>query len=68
MTPVPALNLTELLKDLPRGAWVAISRVVPARVLAVGSDIRKVQEEAIASGEKDPLIVRVPETLALVML
>lgn len=67
MAPVPAIDLVELLKDLPRGAWVAISRA-HARVLAVGSDIRAVQQQAISRGEHDPLMVRVPETTTSVML
>jgi hypothetical protein len=67
MTPVPALDLAELLKDLPRGAWVAISRA-QARILAVGSDIKSVQQKAIDDGESDPVMVRVPETMTTVML
>jgi hypothetical protein len=67
MTPVPALDFADLLKELPRGAWVAISRS-QARVVAVGSDIRSVKQQAIDSGEREPVIMRVPESATAVML
>src|SRR5260221_279881 len=52
MPTVPAIDLTEILKGIPRGAWVAISSK-HERVVAYGSDIRAVLEEAKRNGEVD---------------
>jgi Family of unknown function (DUF5678) len=66
-TTVPALDLTAILKDIPRGAWVAISRS-QQRVVAFGSEMSKVVEEAKNNGELHPLVVRVPESATSLML
>jgi hypothetical protein len=58
-----ALEITELpqlLKDIPKGAWVAIS-LEQHKVLAYGDDTAEIVESAKAQGENLPLIVRVPE-------
>ncbi len=62
-----ALNLTEILKDVPRGAWVAISRERET-VVAYGSDIQRVLQEANEKGEPNPLVTRVPEIASLLAL
>lgn len=67
MPTVPAMDLTELLRDIPRGAWVAISSR-HEKVIAYGSELRAVIEEAKSKGEDQPLIARVPETLSALML
>jgi Family of unknown function (DUF5678) len=67
MPTLPAIDLTELLKGIPRGAWVAIS-AESETVVAYGSDMRAVLEEARSKGESDPLIVRVPESSTALML
>ena len=61
MSSLPALNLAELFKGLPRGAWVAASHD-GARVVAYGWDLQVVITQAKGKGEDDPLILRVPET------
>lgn len=61
MATVPALDFAALLKDIPRGAWVAIS-ADQHRVIAFGADMRKVLEDAKQTGEIDPIITRVPES------
>lgn len=53
-------DLLDLLKDIPAGAWVAISEKRHV-VLAFGTDAKAVADEAHAKGEDLPLIVRVPE-------
>ncbi len=60
MPTVPALDLNVLLKDIPRGAWVAIA-ADQTRVIAFGSDAKNVLEKARKTGETDPIITRVPE-------
>jgi hypothetical protein len=53
--------LTVLLKDIPSGAWVALSSD-NRMVLAFGTDMRSVLIEAKRAGEVDPIMLRVPET------
>jgi hypothetical protein len=67
MPTMPALDLTELLRGIPRGAWVAISSKHES-VVAFGADLRAVLEEAKAKGENEPLIARVPESGSALML
>ena len=67
MPTMPAIDLRELLKDIPRGAWVAISSD-NERVITYGSDMRAVLEEARRMGEAEPLITRIPESSASQML
>jgi hypothetical protein len=62
-----ALNLNELLKDIPRGAWVAISRE-REKVIAWGADIQAVLQEAKTKGEQDPIMTRVPESASFLMM
>jgi hypothetical protein len=53
-----AINLSDILKDVPAGAWVALEKY---RVVAYGSDMQKVLAEARAKGIREPLIVKVPD-------
>ena len=55
-----SLDLSMLLKDIPLGAWVAVSQD-GQRVVAFGADVRTVLEEAIDKGERDPIMLRIPE-------
>jgi hypothetical protein len=64
---MPALDFSALLKDIPRGAWVALSEDAK-RVLSYGSDINKVLQDAKDEGEDKPTIMRVPETSTSLML
>ena len=57
---IPALDLVTLLKDIPRGAWVAISVAGGAHVVAFGSEQVKVLSESREKGESDPILLRVP--------
>ena len=61
------LDLAALLKDVPRGAWVAISED-RKRLIASGSDMRLVLEEAKKSGENNPIIMRVPQAAGALLL
>jgi hypothetical protein len=67
MAPSPAIDFTALLADVPRGAWVAISSDTE-RLLAYGSDMKKVLEEAKHGGEQNPIIMRVPECASSLFL
>jgi hypothetical protein len=64
---VPVLDLSALLKGLPRGAWVAISND-RQRVVAFGAEVPDVVQEAKSKGEPNPIIVRVPKTAGALLL
>ena len=53
-------DLADLLKEVPSGAWVAISER-EHKVLAFGADAQAVYSEALQMDENTPLMVRVPE-------
>jgi len=53
-------DLPELLKGFPPGTWVAISEE-QNRTLAYGDDLQNVFDQAQQKGEKQPLMVRVPD-------
>lgn len=59
MSSVPS-NFSEILKDVPPGAWAAVSER-EQKVIAYGSDMQSVLSEAQQKGENVPLIVKVPE-------
>ena len=67
MATMPALDLNELLKGIPRGAWVAIS-LRHEKVVAFGSELRAVLEEARQKGEDDPIVARAPESVSSTLL
>jgi tRNA A37 threonylcarbamoyladenosine synthetase subunit TsaC/SUA5/YrdC len=56
-------DLSDLLKGIPSGAWVAISESKNA-VMAYGPDAQEVLREAKERGEEHPLILRVPDHAA----
>jgi uncharacterized protein DUF5678 len=53
-----AINLTDILKDVPAGAWVALEQY---RVVSYGADMQQVLAEARRKGVRNPLIVKAPE-------
>jgi Family of unknown function (DUF5678) len=55
-----AAELSDLLKGIPSGAWVAISESKQV-VMAYGPDAQEVLRKAKERGEERPLILRVPE-------
>jgi hypothetical protein len=54
-------NFAEILKEIPAGAWVAISER-QHRTIAFGADARSVLRQAREMGEQIPLMVRVSES------
>lgn len=61
------VDLSEILKGIPLGAWVAISES-QHRVIAYGVDPQAVLNESRSKGEEHPLIVRVPDQNASMFL
>jgi len=53
-----AINLADILKDVPPGAWAAIWK---HRVVAFGADMQQVLADAHKHGADDPLIVKKPD-------
>ena len=66
MPTIPAMDLSQIMKDVPRGAWVAISSD-NERLITFGSDVRTVIAESKKQGENEPLITRVPESTSALM-
>ncbi len=56
-------KLPELLAEIPRGAWVALSHD-EQRVVAYGAELEDVVRQAKEAGEDDPIVTRVPQTKA----
>jgi Family of unknown function (DUF5678) len=56
-----AIDFSELLKDVPKGAWVAISHD-RTRMVNYGSDLSDVLNEAKNLGEQDPIVTKVPQS------
>lgn len=67
MATIPALNLPELLKGIPRGAWVAIA-ADHGHVIAYGFDLTQVLDEAKKAGEQQPIVTRIAESAMALML
>jgi hypothetical protein len=68
MAPVVGLkNLSEMLAQVPSGAWVAISHD-GSRVIAFAGEVRDVIEQARAAGETDPIITRAPQSSVAMIL
>ena len=67
MSSVAAIDFSELLKDIPRGAWVALASD-KSHVVAYGSDMHKVLSDAHDAGEGDPILMRVPECASALVL
>ena len=61
------IHLAELLKDVPAGAWVAISEE-EEKVVAFGADIQQVIAEARVKGVKQPLIAKAPDRQEILFL
>lgn len=61
------IDYSALLKDLPAGAWVAISES-RKMVVAFAADLQTALETARQNGEQNPLVLRVPEQTGMLFL
>jgi hypothetical protein len=52
-------DLSEVLKDAPAGAWVALSPD-KSKILGTGSTIKAAALQAQLKGEEHPVLVRTP--------
>lgn len=53
-------DVSKLLVDIPKGAWVALSKNED-RVVAYAAELQDAVQKAKDAGENDPVVVRVPE-------
>lgn len=60
-------DLAKLLADIPRGSWVAISHD-EERVVAYAAFLDEALKKAKEAGEENPVVIRVPENQAAVLL
>jgi hypothetical protein len=59
-TMMAVKDVSKLLADIPRGAWVALSRD-EERVIAYAAELQEVLRKTKEAGENDPIVTRVPE-------
>jgi Family of unknown function (DUF5678) len=58
---MPAVkDISKLLADIPKGAWVALSSD-QEKVVAYAAELQEAIQKAKSAGEDDPVMVRVPE-------
>jgi hypothetical protein len=55
-----AKDISRLLKDVPKGAWVALSND-EERVVAHAPELEEALNKARDAGESDPVVTRVPQ-------
>ena len=55
-----AKDISKLLANIPKGAWVALSRDED-RVIAYAAEVQEVLRKAKEAGEDDPIVTRIPE-------
>lgn len=60
-------NFGELLRGVPRGAWVALSHD-ESTLIAYAAELKTVLALAAEKGESDPVVLRVPELPASLLL
>lgn len=63
----PIKDVTKLLADVPKGAWVALSNNED-RVIAYAVELQEVLRKAKEAGESDPIITRVLEAETATLL
>jgi hypothetical protein len=52
-------DVSKLLVDVPKGAWVALSKNED-KVVAYAAELQEAIQKAKDAGENDPIVVRVP--------
>jgi hypothetical protein len=60
-------DVSSLLGDIPRGAWVALSKD-ETKVVAYAAELQEVLLKAREAGEENPVVLRVPEADAATLL
>jgi hypothetical protein len=55
-----AKDISKLLEDIPKGAWVALSND-EERVVAYAAELQEALDKARDAGESNPVVTRVPQ-------
>jgi Family of unknown function (DUF5678) len=55
-----AKDISKLLEDIPKGAWVALSND-EERVVAYAAELQDALDKAKDAGESNPVVTRVPQ-------
>ena len=66
-TMLAVKDISKLLADVPKGAWVALSKD-EERLIAYAAELQDVIQKAKDAGENDPIVTRVPETAGTTLL
>jgi hypothetical protein len=53
-------DVSKLLVDVPKGAWVALSKD-EEHLIAYAAELQDAIQKAKDAGENDPIVLRVPE-------
>ena len=56
-----AKDISGLLANVPKEAWVALSKD-EERLVAYAAELQEAIRKAKEAGENDPIVIRVPET------
>jgi hypothetical protein len=64
---LPEMDLVSLLKDIPRGAWVAIAHD-RTHVVSFAVDVKSAFDDARSKGEAVPIMFRVPDQPGTLLL
>lgn len=60
-------DISKLLVDVPKGAWVALSRD-EERIVAYSAELQDAIQKAKAAGEENPVMIRIPENGSTLLL
>jgi hypothetical protein len=58
---LPVKDISRLLVNVPKGAWVALSKD-EERIVAYAAELQEAIQKAKDAGENDPVVIRVPES------
>jgi hypothetical protein len=64
---IAAKDISKLLAGIPKGAWVALSSD-QERVVAYAAELQEALQKAKSAGEGDPIVLRIPEEGATLIL
>jgi Family of unknown function (DUF5678) len=62
-----AKDISRLIADVPKGAWVALS-ADEERVVAYAAELQEAIQKAKEAGVNDPVVLRVPEADASTLI
>jgi uncharacterized lipoprotein YddW (UPF0748 family) len=67
MVMLAVKDISKLLTGIPKGAWVALSND-EERVVAYAAELQDALQKAREAGENNPVVLRIPEDGATLLL